>query len=517
MVGALPAAAGSVAVVPSDATVGLLAQELDARPGETVADFVARRVGVAAASAELDAASDGLQSTGSEAGPSSAALDRHQRALDRWMRLGGADLDARLDATLAMIGFAPPATDGPGDFSADGPVRDLVAETLSGGEQARVGLAALIVARFDVLLLDEPTNNLDGVGLAQLEAFVLASRMPMIIVSHDRRFLERTVTGVFDFDEHERTITQFNERWVDYLRSRELAAEAAARRYADYSTRRQRLSDRAEQQRQWAAKGVRAEANPPDNDRAARGARIERTEKQAGKARQTERAIERLAEVEKPWEPWRLQFTIGRTDRSGDLVAELVDAVVSRGEFQLGPISLSIGAGERVAIEGGNGAGKTTLIDALLGRIDLTSGTQRTGRSVVLGRLDQERRLLSAETPFLDRFSEETGLLGAEARGILAKFGLGANHLDRPSIDWSAGERTRAVLAAFQAKGVNTLVLDEPTNHLDLAAIEQLEQALGQFDGTLLLVTHDRAFLDGVTLTRTVRLDDGRITADHPI
>ena len=178
--------------------------------------------------------------------------------------------------------------------------------------------------------------------------------------------------------------------------------------------------------------------------------------------------------------------------------------VVERGSFTLGPVSLEIGWRDRVAIVGPNGSGKTTLLLTLLGRLPLVAGERAIGASVVVGEMDQARAAFSAAAPLLDAFIGATGLHLAEARSLLAKFGLGADHVVRPAGTLSPGERTRAVLAGFVAQGVNCLVLDEPTNHLDLEAIEQLEQALAGYDGTLLVVTHDRRLLEALDLTRAV-------------
>ncbi|MGF1597680.1 MAG: ABC-F family ATP-binding cassette domain-containing protein [Acidimicrobiales bacterium] len=504
LAGRLAPVAGSVELLPADATIGLLSQELQPAPGETVAELVARRTGVTAASGDLDRAAAALEGAVAGGPEGDAVLVAHQAALDRWLRLGGADLEARLGAALGAVGV-----------TSAGP--DAVAADLSGGEQARVGLAVLACARFDVLLLDEPTNDLDAAGLAFLERTVLASAAPTMIVSHDRRFCERVMTAVAELDSRTAGITRYNGGWAAYLTAREVTAAEAAHRFDTYVDARDRLQDRARQQRRWAEHGVKRQAAPPDGDRSLRAHRIERTEKQASKARQTERALERLETVDKPWEPWRLQFTIGAVERSGDLVAELSAATIDRRRFRLGPVDVSVAAGERVAVTGANGAGKSTLVAALFGRIPVDSGRQRTGPSVVAGWLDQGRDLLTGDGPFLDRFADRTGVRGAEARSVLAKFGLGADELARPSIRWSPGERTRAVLAAFQATGVNTLVLDEPTNHLDLPAIEQLESALDHFAGTLVLITHDRAFLDAVRLTRRLGVSDGRIVLDESV
>ena len=259
-------------------------------------------------------------------------------------------------------------------------------------------------------------------------------------------------------------------------------------------------------QRSWAEQGARtAKKKAPDHDKAQRDFRVNRTEKQASKVRATERKLAQLAVVEKPWEGWRLQLELKPEARSGDVVARLEGAVVELGAFRLGPVDLAIGWQERVAILGPNGSGKTTLLRALLGEVPLAGGRRWLGPGVAIGETDQARGALAGQS-VLDVVLRRTGLPVDEARSLLAKFGLGAEHVVRPSSRLSPGERSRVILATLMAQGVNCLVLDEPTNHLDLAAIEQLEQALAGFDGTLLLVTHDRRFLEAVRITRTIDL-----------
>ncbi len=183
-----------------------------------------------------------------------------------------------------------------------------------------------------------------------------------------------------------------------------------------------------------------------------------------------------------------------------------------RGTFVLGPVNLQIDWADRVAITGANGSGKSTLLAALLGRAALATGTATLGPGVVVGEIDQARERFLGDEGLLDAFTAAVpDLLPADARTLLAKFGLVADHVLRPAATLSPGERTRAALALLQARGVNLLVLDEPTNHLDLAAIEQLEAALGSYDGTLLLVTHDRRMLDAVRTTRRLHVEAGRV------
>ena len=204
---------------------------------------------------------------------------------------------------------------------------------------------------------------------------------------------------------------------------------------------------------------------------------------------------------------------IAAAPRSGSVVSTLNRAVVRRGAFTLGPVDLSLAYGDRVAVVGPNGAGKTTLIGLLLGRTPPDEGSASLGASVRVGEIDQARDLVDGPDLLTDVVERALpDWTPADVRTLLAKFGLRADHVLRPAGSLSPGERTRAALALLQARGVNVLVLDEPTNHLDLPAIEQLEQALADYTGTLLLVTHDRRMLDAVAVTRRLAVSGGRVT-----
>jgi ATPase subunit of ABC transporter with duplicated ATPase domains len=488
---------GTVSLSPPTATVGYLPQEPDraaARAGETVRDLLARRTGVAAAQRDLDASGTALERGERGAG------DAYAAALERWLGLGAADLDERAGAVAAELGLA---------VELDRPVAGL-----SGGQAARAGLASLLLSRYDVLLLDEPTNDLDLAGLALLEDFVLARRAGTVLVSHDRRFLDRTVDRVLELDLAQHQVRRYGGGYAGYLTEREVQRRHARADYEEYAETKAGLAARARAQRAWAEKGVRNVRRKlaSEPDRSIRAFRTESSEKQAAKARQTDRMIERLEVVEEPRKEWELQMQVAAAPRAGAIVASLRGAVVRRGSFTLGPVDLQIDWADRVAITGANGSGKSTLLAAMLGRTTLDGGTATLGPGVVVGEIDQARALFLGDEPLLEAFATVSGLVPAEARTLLAKFGLGAEHVLRPAGTLSPGERTRAALALLQAVGVNLLVLDEPTNHLDLPAIEQLEQALDSYRGTLLLVTHDRHMLDVVTTNRHLEVDDGKVT-----
>jgi ATPase subunit of ABC transporter with duplicated ATPase domains len=484
--------AGTVRRAPATATVGFLPQEPDARPGETLMAYLSRRTGVAAAEARLTAATEAL------AAGRRGADDDYSAALDEYLALGGADLDSRVGSVCAEVGL-------PADRL------ELEVGALSGGQAARAALAAILLSRFDVLLLDEPTNDLDFAGLDLLEGFLASVDAGLVVVSHDRAFLDRVVTQIVEIDDHSHRATSYRGGWSDYVAARELARAQQYAAHQRYVTERSRLLERQRTQRAWADKGVRqSRTKATDGDKNIRHFRAEGSENQAAKVRATERAIDRLDAVDKPWEGWQLQLSIDSGTRSGDVVARLGQAVVRRGSFELGPIDLELSWQDRLAILGPNGSGKSTLLAALLGQLPLTSGERWFGPGVVVGELDQRRlagrRTGTGAATVLDEFLAGTGMARSEGRSLLAKFGLGAEHVLRDSGDLSPGERTRLVLAGLMAQGVNLLVLDEPTNHLDLEAIEQLESALAGYDGTLILVTHDRRLLESVHLTRTIDL-----------
>jgi ATPase subunit of ABC transporter with duplicated ATPase domains len=319
---------------------------------------------------------------------------------------------------------------------------------------------------------------------------------------------------VFELDLVQQQIRSYGGGYDVYLTEREVARRHAREEFDEYADKRGDLEARARMQRGWMDKGTRnARRKSTDNDKISRKTRSEASEKQASKARQTERMIERLEVIEEPRKEWELRMEIAAAPRAGAVVATLGGAVVERGGFTLGPVTLQIDWADRVAITGANGAGKSTLLAALLGRAELTAGQGALGSGVVVGEVDQARGLFLGELPLLDAFCAVVpDLLPADVRTLLAKFGLKAAHVLRPAATLSPGERTRAALALLQAEGVNLLVLDEPTNHLDLPAIEQLESALESYEGTLLLVTHDRRMLDAVRTTRRIQVADGRVT-----
>jgi len=500
--GALTPDAGELVRAPATLSVGFLAQEPDARPGEELLEYLARRTGVAAASATLDERT-------AELAEHADSIDAYTDALDHFLALAGDGFEARAAEVCDRVGLA-------GVWEADR-ARTTTARrfaqavgSLSGGEAARAALAAILLAKVDVLLLDEPTNNLDFAGLDLLEEFVDSFAGAVLVVSHDRAFLDRCVSRIVEIDEHSHRTHEFVGGWTAYVDARELSRSQQHDAHGKYVSERDRLRSRQHRQRQWTDRGVRRAKASNEPDKFIRHMRAERSEQQSSKVRATEKAIERLEVVDKPWEGWQLKLQLAPNARSGQVVARLDRAVVERGEpgvgFTLGPIDLEISWQDRLRLVGPNGSGKTTLLGALLGTIPLRSGERWLGPGVRIGELDQARGLFDGDEPVVRRAQTLTGLDLSETRSLLAKFDLGADHVERSGARLSPGERGRAIVAVLMAQGVNCLVLDEPTNHLDLEAIEQLEAALTSYEGSLIVVSHDRRFLESIDLTRSLEL-----------
>jgi len=331
-------------------------------------------------------------------------------------------------------------------------------------------------------------------------------RSPVLVASHDRAFLDAVATSVCELDDAQQAVNHYAGGWSEFRAAKALARRQAEDAYAGYERRRDALVEQARRQTEWARKGRALIARRPS------GGKVPRVDPQweENKARNLDMkaarardAVDRLDQPEAPRKQWQLRFSIAEAPPSADVVLTL-DAVVARnGSFEVGPVSAQVERGDRVALVGPNGSGKTTLLRCLLGGT-AASGRVSWGTRTAVGVLDQDRTIVSGPRPLLDVAADALASSDlAAVRTLLAKFGLGAEHIGRPCSTLSLGERTRAALAVLQGREVNVLVLDEPTNHADVEAIEQLEEALVAFGGTILIVTHDRTLAAALAPTVT--------------
>ena len=423
---------------------------------------------------ELERRLEGLEQEMASASSGQATLDDYAAAQARLEHAGGYDWRRRAMAVVRGLGFT--------DDDLSRPLR-----TFSGGELTRGALARTLAGDPDLLLLDEPTNHLDVASLEWLEEQLTAADAAVVLVAHDRWFLEAVGTAVLELEAgRSRFFAGPWHAWRKEKAARELALERAVERQQAEIERLERFVTRF----------------------------------RAGtRSRQAQARVKKLAKIE------RLErdrsgaggpgFKFKEATRSGRVVLELAGATIAAGEHELlEGAELWLERGEHVNLVGPNGAGKTTLIETLAGRRPLGDGKLRRGHNVELGLLSQHADEIGGEGTVLEVAQRQTGLSPNKARALLGRFLFSGAEAEKEVSVLSGGERRRLSLATLVASGANVLILDEPTNHLDLESREALEDALRAFDGALLLVSHDRALLDAVG-ARTIAIEEGRLHS-HP-
>jgi ATPase subunit of ABC transporter with duplicated ATPase domains len=384
---------------------------------------------------------------------------------------------------------------------------------LSSGQKSKIALIKILLHDGDLLLLDEPTNNLDLPALIWLEDFIINSPAACLVVSHDRRFLDRVASKIFEIDWDTRELAITGGSYSEYLRMTEKRRNRAKADYQEQQEEIERLTARVEQKRDAAAEGAKWQGS--DNDKLLRGFKRDRAKGSTRVAKVLERRVKRMERVENPAERVPLEIKLEGTAGEGALTIECTDLVAGyhgSTSFRLAPISLDIVPGSRVAILGLNGSGKSTLLKTLTGRLAPLAGTLHLGAGVCVGNLMQEHESLPREATLLSYLKSKTAITSTDVYNLLQHFGFSALQVEMPIASLSPGGRARLLLALFAAQGVNTLILDEPTNHLDLEALEALEEMLKTYQGTVLLVSHDRSFLEHARLDHVYTLQEGRLT-----
>jgi ATP-binding cassette subfamily F protein 3 len=362
--------------------------------------------------------------------------------------------------------------------------------TFSGGELTRASLARALATRPDLLLLDEPTNHLDIPSLEWLERYLVDLDAAVVLVAHDRWFLEAVGTSVLELEaQRARFFAGPWHAWREEQAKREIALGKAIERQQAEIVRMERFVERF---RYKATKARQAQS------------RVKMIEKAKRDGPVAERRDKR-----------HLRFHFKPPSRPGRVVLKLVNGTLEvPGRTLLAGANLELERGEHVVLVGANGAGKTTLIDTLAGRREAAAGSVRSGHNVKLGYLSQHADTAAGSGTVLDAAKRETGLTENKARALLGGFLFSGEDVEKQLVDISGGEQRRLSLAILVASGANVLILDEPTNHLDIESREALEDALTEFEGTVLLVSHDRALLEAVG-SRTLVCDGGELQS-HP-
>lgn len=499
--GQLAPDSGSVLLTPAQARLGYLEQGFTPHAAQTVGQFLG--VGPAAL-AEAEAEVAALATALAETAPSAALLDAYSAALARLESLATSQpAEHEAAAVLAGLGLAQVSL-------------ELPFGILSGGQKTRLGLARLLLQRPDVVLLDEPTNHLDIEALEWLEAWLRAYAGAALIVSHDRTFLDNTVTRILDLDPQTHTLTEYVGNYSAYLEAWERQREKQLAQWRDEQDEIRRI--RADIHR-TAMQALSVElTTKPGQPTIRRYAK-----KVAKKAKSRERKLERYLEsderVEKPKLTWRMKLEFAEMVESGREVLVLEQLAAGYNGIPLfHDVHAILGAGERVALVGANGAGKTTLLKVILGQLTPLAGQVRLGANVKVGYYAQEQEALDpASTPF-EIVRAVATMSDTDVRSFLHYYLFSGDEVFTPVGALSYGERARLTLARMAAAGCNFLLLDEPINHLDIPSRTQFERAMTSFEGTVLAVVHDRYFinafatriwvLQGGTLHSVVDLED---------
>ena len=483
---------GRVQLSPAALRLGYLPQSLDFPAGATVGDVLAAAEGErVSVETRLAEAAERVAAAGN--GELAAALAAYDQALAEFEALGGGSLHAEADAVLAGLGLA--------DVSQERPV-----QALSGGQKTRLGLARLLLSQPDLLVLDEPTNHLDIRALAWLEEFLAGYPGAVLLVSHDRAFLDRTVTTILALDDVTHSLREVPGNYSDYALVMDRSLE---KQWATYQEQQERMARLTSSIRKLSGKAQNIE-NETIHFHWRRIAK-DLARRAVVQKRRLERMLESEELVDKPGLTWKMKLEFPDMPRSGQDVLSIEDLSVGYGERAvLEGVNLHLSYGERAALIGPNGAGKTTLLRCITGDLQPWAGQVRLGRGVRLGYMAQEQETLDPAATPLALLRAAAPLGETEARSFLHYFLFAGDEVFTPVGQLSFGERSRLALALLAGRGCNFLLLDEPINHLDIASRESFEQAMARFEGTVLAVVHDRYFIERFATTLWM-VEDGQV------
>ncbi|NLS75781.1 MAG: ABC-F type ribosomal protection protein [Chloroflexi bacterium] len=493
---------GSARLSPPGARVGYLAQALEYAPDDTVGQAMWQARGpLDQARQRMQALAAAMSSAQGEA--LERALADYGEALAAYEALGGYEMGHRIDAILDGLGLA--------QVDQETPVA-----ILSGGQKTRLGLARLLLAEPHLLLLDEPTNHLDMDALEWLEGFLRSYAGAVVVVSHDRTFLNNTVTRILELDPVTHTVTEYPGDYTAYAAAKERELKVQWQTYGDQQ-------DRIAQYER-SIRGLRGQAMNIENTTVHfywRKQALKIARRAVTQARRLQRLLESEDRVDKPKPTWTMKLAFADTPAAGQEVLALEELGMAFGEHVLFQgVNQLLRQGERIALLGPNGSGKTTLLRLVTGELEPTSGRARLGANVRLGYYSQEQEHLDDDSTPLEEIQRLGSLGETEARSFLHYFLFAGDDVFVPVGELSYGERARLALAKLVARGCNLLLLDEPINHLDIPSRENFERAMSEYEGTVLMVAHDRTFVERLatgiwalgdqTIRRYVDLEDMR-------
>ena len=492
IVGELDADSGSLMFTPPNLRIGYLAQGMIVDETQTLDEVLFPHL------RELDTAEAELERlAGALADGDESILEAYNATLERITFLSERMSQAHGEKMLAEMGLNLPL--------------DTLVATLSGGQKTRLNLARILLQNPQLLVLDEPTNHLDIQALTWLESWLMQFAGGVLIVSHDRAFLDRVVNRIVALDTESQSARVFVGNYTDYIETLRYEKD---QQWAQWQDQQVKIAKMQRDVQTTMARSIRKENATVNDFQRAAAKRV--AQKAKAKETRLKRYMEAEDRVEKPTRTWEMKLDFDRLPTTHGVPVRTENLSIGYDSPLLSNLNLAIQAGERIALLGPNGQGKSTLLKTLIGELKPLSGTLQIGSGVQIGYLAQEQDILdSASTP-LKTLQDEAGLNHTDARSFLHHFLFAGDEVFRPIEAMSYGERARLMLALLVAKGANLLVLDEPLNHLDLSAREQFETALMAFPGSVLAVVHDRYFVDKFA-THIWHIDKGTLQIEYRI
>lgn len=478
-------------IIKTNEEIGILPQDMRDWLDHSVYEFIEEVTGVKDAREQFDEQCANLEHDSSE-----RTLLLYADALEKYDKFEVASFDANLEKALKRA-----------DISSIDTGKEI--GNFSGGQRTRIALAAVFASRYDVVLLDEPTNNLDDRGVVVLEKFIEGSNAAFLMVSHDRRFLRNATSRIIELMGGDQGMRQYGLGYDEYVEAREKARQATFNRYEQYEKEKKRL-DRAARAARIKANSAGSNRSNSDNDKLTAHFRKEKAASGlASAASGMSSRLGQLEEPERPEEDVSLKFLFKEEAGKKLNLLSVSNLEIDYGNgHTIGPVSFSIRTGDKILLKGKNGSGKTSVIRGIMGDAPVSSGDVHASKQANVIYVDQNQTLPLPDDSALNNLRHLAPSLELhDAINLLIRFNLKKDIIQvTPGSELSGGERAKVLLVGIAANNVGLLILDEPTNNLDIPTIEALEHALKNYNGGVLIVSHDRDFVQNIGITNTISI-----------
>ena len=478
----------------NNALIGYFKQEFTiTEENYDIETFIKKHIGI-------DILEEHLNKLENEMKNDSNKIDEYCNVQNEYIRLDGYNISYKLDQILSGLGL-------------NKKFKYKKIKELSGGQKEKVMLASVLLKGTDLLILDEPTNNLDFKSINWLEKYLQETQCPIMIVSHDRKFLDDVVTKIIEIDYFTRNLIEYPGNYSEYKKFKQQQEEAKLKRYQEQQEKIGDLKKSINQKKEWAQKGNKQEVS--DKDKLTRGYLRNRSQTLDSNAKKIENQISQMEIMDRPKIKNKLHIEIINSKKEGntDIIAKDLVSGYHNG-FKTEPINLYIKFGERIVITGDNGSGKSTFLKTLIGEQKQIEGQTYIGNGIKIGYISQdtkEQNNESIEEYVMNSLKNQKIDDNSIIYTVLNQFNFDYEERKKKYSILSPGERTRLKIAIFSLEDINTLILDEPTNHLDIEALEAIEEVLKDFNGTVIAISHDRQFIKNIYPNKILEFTKGKI------